>query len=365
MKYGRRYLQFNSLVFDTYDMIRDVDASQVKTKTSTTDRNYGHGRYVAFKKKSQYIDESTISMTLRLHMKKMPCETRPFYRRYVVGELMKPGVLWAVQNNELIWTFAYVSNYNEQPTTESDTLEIDIDFVLYQGIWHKADKQKTFLLPYDVCLFMECKGYKDIQPCKDVRIGDCCTSCLDRRTDKLLEEGCECCCCDEITKDMALCYYTDELQSFYNECDPTGYQVVYDCQKGEKFFGDKYLGQKICNDVSCNESVIAGTFYADTDIPTTGISLIITGTMHNPWITINGNTNIIEGDYEGALVVKPNGDIYHVTDCCETLLDPSVWIRPTNMNYGWEVEQGNNGIVINMNTCCKGCVYIQLDNLTI
>ena len=112
--------------------------------------------------------------------------------------------------------------------------------------------------------------------------------------------------------------------------------------------------------------MISGRFYSETDIPTEDVTIIIDGKMHNPWITINGNTNIIEGDYEGALIIKSNGDVYYDNGCCEELLSPDVWVIPEQDNYGWTVNPGMNSITVMLNECCgRSCVYIQADAITI
>ena len=95
---------------------------------------------------------------------------------------------------------------------------------------------------------------------------------------------------------------------------------------------------------------------------------MIDGQTHNPQITINGNRNIIKGDYD-RLFIKSNGDVYSETKnkCCKQLLDPSVWVIPTmDDEYGWTIQQGENSLIIDRGTCCgNACAYIQADNLTI
>lgn len=358
MIYRRRYLQFNDFVFDGYDMISEDSNTSVSFKANTTERSFGHGSYTVFKRPYMFAKEASVSMTLRLAMKKLPCEYRDFYRDFAVSELTKAGKLWAVQNNQIVWAYAYLSNYGEQRDVSINTTEIDVEFTLYEGIWHKADRHRTFLLPYDVCTLFDCKGFKKPTSCND----DCCNACVDsKHTQKKL---C-CCCCEDITKDMALCAF-DDVQDLYAECT-SGYQIYYDCRKGAELFGEKSYGERICTKDICNDNMIAGRFYSNTDIPTTAVDIIISGTMHNPFVTINGNTNVIEGDYEGDLVIKSNGDVFLSTGCCETLQDPSVWSIPDGQEYGWTINQGENSIVVNLNSCCVGktCVYINADAITI
>lgn len=168
---------------------------------------------------------------------------------------------------------------------------------------------------------------------------------------------------------MALCYHMDDLASYYG-CD-TPYQVIYDCERAERYLAEKYFGQKVCVEDLCDDSVISGQIYSDTEIPTEDVTVILTGKMRNPWITINGNTNIIEGEYDGDLIIRPNGDIYYNeggSDCCEPeSLDPTVWTIPEGNTWGWEIKPGNNSVMVHLNECCVGatCMYVQYDAIAL
>ena len=365
MIYERRYLQYNNLVFDGYDMISDFN-SEASFKGSSTEISYGHGSYRPFKANYLFVRERTVNMTITLKMKKIPCEYREYYVRFAMEELAKPGILWSIRNNELYWAVAVTENVAEVINNRKDIYEIDVSFIIPGGIWHKADKQKTFLLPYDVCLFMECKGYKTLHPCKESAGGDCCESCAEEKISE--KANCFCCCTNDLTPDMALCYHEDELQEFYT-CN-TPFQLVIDCDAAEKFNHDEYFGQRLCTEDGCESSVIAGQIYSETEIPTEDVTVVLKGKMTNPWITINDNTNIIKGEYDGTLVIKSNGDVYYITgeDCkCETLLDPTVWVIPSGEEYGWTIYPGTNRVVINLNNCCQGvaCVWIQHDAIAL
>lgn len=362
MIYKRRYLQFNDLVLDSYDML-DESPHNAEFKSESQEYGFGHGSYAPLKRNYMFVREQEVSLSITLAMKKLPCEYRQFYKQFAVREATKPGKLWAIVNNEIMWAYAQPTSYSESEDVKKDHYRIELDLLLPDGVWHKADKLKTFLVPYDVCTFMECLGYKEVNPCEYIT-DDCCDDCKRKTADTVIDEDC-CCCCEELTKDMALCMHKD-LQTLYNECTPS-YQFVYDCRKGQEFFGDKYLGEKLCAKNSC-ENVISGHFYSSTEIPTTGMTIVIDGSVHNPQISINGNKNIIKGDYD-RLFIHSNGDVYSETKnkCCRTLLDPSVWVVPTlNDEYGWTIHQGENRLVIDRGSCCgMACAYIQMDNLTI
>ena len=361
MFYEKRYLQFNDLVFDGFDMISDYD-EPIQYKGSSTARSYGHGSYRAFKSDYLYVSERQVNMTITLFLKKIPCEYRKFYVQFVEQELGKPGRLWAIKNNTILWAFAAVNNIRPVNNGKQHELVYDVEFVIPGGVWHKADTAKTFVLPYDVCSLMDCKGFEEHTSC------DCCGSCSDNKLYKDMRDRCGCCCDEDLTRDMALCNHLDELQKFYG-CD-TPYQLVYNCEVAERFSNERALGQRLCVNDICTDSVISGQIYSDTDIPTEDVTITLVGDMKNPWITINGNTNIIEGEYHGKLIIESSGDVYYQQgECCEAeLLDPSVWSIPSGNDYGWTIYPQLNSVTVYMNMCCSqsgtACVYIDHTGIT-
>lgn len=354
MIYKRHYIQFNDLVFSEYDMIAEDDTS-ISYKSNDTEYGFRHGAYSPFKKEGGLVSPSSVSMTIRLEMKKLPCDVRKYYMDFVLTELNKQGKLWAVRNNTLIWAYAYVSEKTELAEARRDTLEIDVDFTLPEGIWHKADPQRTFLVPYDNCDFMDCYDYQDIKPCLT---GDCC------HCGKPSGEQCNCCECDSLTKEMALCYYGDDLQDFYS-CHGAGYKVIYNCLAAERFFNSDtdHIGQKICNG-DCG-GVVTGRFYSDTVIPTDGVRITIYGKVKDPMIEINGNTNIVRGTYE-HMTINPDGSVYSMPNGCGACLaDVEAWEIPSGNDYGWFVHSGYNDLTIFPGDCCGTvCAFIEVDAIT-
>ena len=358
MFYDKRYLQFNNLVFDGYDMISSTDEQTTYKESQAQSYSYGHGSYQPYKSDFMYVNSGSVSMTLTFHMKKIPCEDRPWYLNFIDQELGRPGKLWAIRNNEVMWAYANVRSKHPITTNEAFKAEYDIEFTLPEGIWHKADKQRTFVLPYNVCTMMECKGFEPYDPCCS------CDGCEERKMWESFQDRCFCCCVDDISEDMALCYHMKEIQKFYG-CE-TPFQLVYSCTHAEKFKHEDFLGRRICVEDICDSNLIAGRFYSDTDIPTDDVTVILKGKAHDPEITINDNTNIIKGDYDGTLRIEPSGDVYYTTDDgCETLLDPSVWQIPKGQNYGWTVYPQSNSVIVKLNECCGAtCVYIDSDSIT-
>lgn len=351
MIYRRHYVQFNDLVFDDAEMITEQETS-ISFKTIQHEYTFKHGAYSPFKNSSVLAGPGTVSITIKLDMKKLPCDVRRFYPQFAVTQLTKPGKLWAVYNNTLIWAYASLDSYALVEDTRKNKLLMDVDFALHEGIWHKADKQKTFLMPFDKCDFMDCYGYRDLNPCKK----ECCQC----PTNPVF---CECCECNEVFKEMALCYF-DDLQDFYARCG-SGTRIVYNCLAGNKFFGgfdgSEYIGQKFCTDCGA----IYGMFYSDTEIPTRGVKITLHGEFADPLITINGNTNQIKGSYNGELVISADGSVVYRDDCCEEDISVNNWVVPKGMEYGWEVHPGNNSLRVEVSGCGVVCAYIEIDALTI
>lgn len=358
MIYERHYLQYNELVFDQYDMV-EAESSSVSFKQFDSEYGFTHGSYSPQKQRGGLIKASSLSLTLKFEVNKLPCSQRPYYMDFVKTQLTTQGRLWAVENNTLIWAFAEIVNFDMQYTGKRDYFEVDVNFFLREGFWHKADKQKTFLLPYDVCDFMDCYPYHDINPCSD---GNCC-NCNEPPQDPICE------CCDCLSKEMALCYHTKEMQNLYAICG-SGYRFVYDCEAADRFFDDFYgaehPGQKFCS--GCEGGYISGLLYSDTDIPTDGIKITLHGKFKNPRININDNANIISGTYDGVLEIFPDGSVYYNSEGCEGCTDPlavSKWVIPEGNTYGWTVNPGNNKFMVDINECCISCAYVEVDARTI
>lgn len=362
MRYDRRYVQFNDLVFDHVDMI-SADDLTVSFKRNDTPYTFKHGSYVPHRSRGVLAEASNFSMTITLKMKKLPCEIRKYYADFVRTQLAQVGRLWAVSNNKLIWAWAELQSFGEAQNVKKGTIEYDVDVYLPEGIWHKADGKKTFLHPWDVCDFLLCYGYQDIDTC------DCCSTCGDTK-----DAGCLCCECNGLTEDMALCHHLDDLQSYYG-CEAE-FRIVYDCEAAERFNDSisNYLGQKFCTETG----LISGLLYSNTDLESDYVKIRIHGHVVDPEITINGNTNIITGEYDN-LLINPDGSVQYWYDCdeCKTIYTAEVgaWVVPREdgMTYGWKIKPGNNSIRIDTGYCCDctddcchaTCAYIETDPITL
>lgn len=353
MRFNRQYIQYNDLVFD------EVYADDAVASFKTFENEYGssHGSYFPIKRKGGLLRASSVTMTLTFRMRQLPCELRPFFPDFVKEQLSTQGKLWAIQNGTLMWAYASMLSHYERMNTFLDTYEVDVEFFLSEGVWHKADKQRTFLMPSDPCDMMDCYDFQEIQPC---RTGDCCNCGPEP------QEACNCCeACDEVSKEQALCYHLDEIKGYV--CGRPSFKAVINCTAAEKYFGDflsdERMGQKFCS--TCGD-IIAGKFYSETVLPTDGVKITLHGKFHNPYIEINGNGNYIKGDFDGVLEVYGDGQAYFGTEACGMCeqLPVSTWIIPEGMDYGWTIEPRKNKVIIDGGACCTYCAWIEEDPIT-
>ena len=359
MIYRRHYLQFNDLVFGEYDLIDENDYD-VSFKSSTTE--YGgrrHGSYMPMKG-GLVLKEGRVALALTFEMKRLPCDAREHYIDFIKQQINVPGKLWAVENNTLIWAYAQLDGYSPSVRSRRDTLSAVLDFTIPEGVWHKADKLKTFVLPYNPCDFMYCFKYEDTDPCKN--FGVCC-ECEEEVQDGLKTNCCDC-ECDNVSPELALCYFND-YQGLY-KCHME-YKFVYDCESAERFFNDKvgniFIGQKM----SSRNGVISGKLYANTDVDTSDITIKLHGQLHDPYIEINGNGNVIKGDYNGTLIIRPDGSVYAGSSDCDacSLVEVENWYIPEGNEYGWVIHPGYNKVKVMNNSCCGAITaYFDIGLLT-
>lgn len=417
MIYTRRYVQYNDLPFDNYEMLRSWDDTTVKFKQDSSQYTFKHGSYTVFKSEEMLVEETNVSMTVLLEMQRLACDKASYYRKFVLNEFSKPGKLWAVQNGELVWAYAYPSSMSEASSVSvANGIQIDIDFTLYEGIWHKANAFTTFLEPYDICELFEYKTTPN--QCEEYnkrKNFDCCIDCIPDLTKKdrgtceckeITEEvenpcGCkdecgniitstvvvgkECDCkCKELVESKPTLF--DEtcgcdcgknsnrknlcevnMSLFYGQsgCSTTGYKIVEDCSVWERESGEP-IGTKFRAEACSN--YLSGKVYSNTDVNTTDYEIIVTGTFHNLYIEVNGNGNVIEGDYSGSLKVRGDGTAWILNGDCgwEELPVSSITI-PEGNELGYTFTPEWNQFKIDAGECdCNETLtaYINIDNIT-
>lgn len=398
--YTRRYVQYNDLPFDNYEMLRSWDDTTVKFKQESSSYTFKHGSYVAFKSEEMLVEATSVSMSILFELRRLPCDKRVMYRKEILDKISKPGKLWAIQNGELVWAYAYPSNYSEAASVSiADSFMVDIDFTLYEGIWHKANAYTTFLEEYDLCEDMEykkttdqCKEYlerknfnccndclPDLKPSKGKCECECkaeekdfcgCAVCTDYTreckctppgTTTLFED--DCCGCRKNRKNLC---DVDIASVFYgvSGCSTTGYKIVEDCSSYTNETGEP-IGTKVRGE-ACN-NYMSTKVYANTDVDTTDYEIVVTGVFHNLYVEVNGNGNVIEGDYEGSLKIRGDGTAWILNDCGWSELPASVITIPEGNELGYTFHHGWNNFKVDAGDC--NCVktltaYINIDNIT-
>ena len=356
---NRRYVQFNDLIIDDSEMLSSADLSG-GFKTQSISYGFGHGSYVAFKRETQFSTAQSLSIELKFNNRKHRGIASEQYRAFIAHNLARPGRLWAVQGNTVLWAWAFATNFGEAYSYERQTFSMDVDFTLYEGVWHKADKRRVFLKPYDSCEYLDGFDLRDADNCDD-----CCTACMAKT-----EAPCPVCLagCDFLSAEHSLCEADKAtLDEFYGHCGG-GYSLAYNCFAGSRIWGcETMLGQKLCKADTCN-SLIAGTLYSDTTLETDGVTVTLDGVFYNPTITINGNSMRILGEYDGRLIIEPSGSIYFQTsECCAAEpLDLDLLEIPDGSHFGFTAHHGSNSVVVETNNCCDmACIYIHVDSITI
>lgn len=353
----RTYIQFGDLVFD-YDGIYDSAKYSQDTKTETTDYSWRNGSYVSIKKDNgvQLLKEASLSLTLVFDYKLYRREDRRYLRDWVFLNLRKVNRLWAIQDNHLIWAYAYASSYSEAYTKFKHTFSIDVDFKIPEGVWHISDPHNTFLIPYDSCIYIDEQDFQD-DSCKE-----CCIDCSQGK-----EETCNDCLseCGDIDRGSSLCAI-DKRQLFHEfmQCGHS-WKVVYNCTKGKQIFGDDTLGTKICKKDICI-TTLAGKFYSNTLIDTDMVDVVLNGKWQDPTIDINGDKLTLKGDYEGRLHFYSDGTVTWRCDACSKEEEISANKISYEGNFGFNVHHGYNRIKVSgACDCGMNCAWIHVDELTV
>ena len=359
---NRKFIQFNDLVIDNYEMLGSADLSG-GFKMQSQSYSYGHGSYAPQKTRQHFSREQSLSLTLHLDYRKLQRDQRKFYKDYIRLNIIYSGKLWAIEGDQLIWTQAYVNDFSETYTMDRHTVSLDLSFVLYEGFWHKADTRKVFLQPYRACHFLDTLNFQESNECQE-----CCSACHTPRLvpcPKCVSE------CQFLSAEYSLCHLKDQVaHDFYNHCGPS-YQIIYNCEAGRKIWGDELMwGHKLCKVDTC-KTVIAGQFYSDTVLDTKKVTITLTGTWIDPIITINKNSMQLLGHYTGVITITSEDEIFYLekgTECCEGEVEINIdQLLPLEGNTFWfTIHHGMNSVLVENGGCCDmACVYIKEDRITI
>jgi hypothetical protein len=356
---NRQYLQFNHLVFDGYKMLSTYDSS-ASFKRNSIPYSFFHGSYSPLRR-SPYVQEQVLTLSLVLDIDKLRCdEDVNKYKNFVKYNLSRPGLLWAVDSGRIIYTRAYVTDYDEVYEINNGTVDIDVSFVLYDGIWTFADEMKVFLQDYTPCNFIDCTGFISDNPLEYVDTCGCCCDLPMIEANTCQSCGCE---CESITQ--GVCGLGKQVITGLTQACYPAYKIIYDCEKGNQVYGyEKMLGKQYCK--TCNEpDVIAVSYESGTILDTNTIVITLEGYVKNPVLTINGNMLIINGEYDGTLTIDVAGQVYFTDSCCNTeLIPPDDIIIPNGSTLGFTIKNGHNSIIMETNNCCETvCMYVKVNEI--
>ena len=353
----KRYVQFNDLVIDSADMLTSASYKQ-DTKTETEEYSYGHGSYYRLPRPMQFLTEAELSITLHIDYRRVPREQRKFLKSFINMQLLKGGKIWAIQDNQLLWANAFVSSFGEEYTHYKGFYSVDVDFVLPDGIWHIADRQSTYLVPYDSCNFLDEYDFREQENCADCGCNNC----------GIAEPNNDMCWDACLEKENSLCSIygnngngIENIYTIFQNCG-ISYKIVYDCESAKRLFNGN-LGVKLSKEDVC-KSVIAGRVYSRTILDSDNVEITLTGHWQNPTIQINDTTMTIDGEYDGTLKIHADGTVeYADKDCCKY---EYVDLDNVHMDdYSFTIHHGENKVIVDGGcSCSSGSIYIKAEEFT-
>lgn len=295
--YPRIYIQYNDLVFSGMSSVTSADLSG-DFKISTTEYPFQSGSYYggSFKNGDLVMSEQDLSLSLELPFIRLTRLQALDYHNYIMYNLSKPGRIWAIDTGGiLIWAWAIPKHppYTEYSSSNGKTLSMNMDFLLPEGIWYKANTYNVFLQDYSLCDFKDCFGT------------DCSHSCNAQKPNENTKARLWC----DVTECMNWCHI---CWNPYDNCE-TPYRIIYNCNRGEEYYGTKTWGQEFMGDENC----LSGNFCSNT-IRTAKVQATLVGKYKNPKVTINDTTIQVMGTYDGRLVFTTDGKVlYYESDGCD------------------------------------------------
>ena len=359
----RRFIQYNDLVFKGTRSINGTPSETITTKYGSTEYLLRHGSYVTAQDTQLLIKEDKISLDLAIETTNWDLETVKAHVDFIKEQLITRGKLWAIDTGgTLIWANVLLDSYTptyEWTYRDDGAICFQVEFNNYSGVWHKADGNTTFLLPYELCswtsMLANCFYNSDCDNCENtawVERGFC--------------ENCALQCC-ELGDAEPLCSLRGDIEeSFFSQCDSV-YRVVHNCELGRNMLGsEKLWGQAFCD--TCIEDIFTTKFYADTVLKSRNITVTLYGEFENPEITINDTKVKLEGKFtKGYLSVSSDGRIYEIEQAVELQCEPTE-ISNTVLTLcdgkWWTVEKGFNQLIVQGITSSHFCAFINYERLT-
>lgn len=384
----KRLLQFNQIPFAFGEITGPAYTVSFKGESQPYTNN-AHGSYFPTLGESGILESSTFRASFDIDFRKLGCEDKVRYARFIKRELAKSGKLWAVQNaTELLWTNARVTDIIEEvddPGTK-DMFRFSVTFELIDGYWRLAKRTRTFLCEYCPNRFEDF----DTQYCNDLYdyYGLCdsdgrvcglpCNYSIDTKGDY---EGCKwkpLCFFplynDRITKDEnGMPLYVPSLYNMFGVNCSNQYYIRYDCDLEKSWFcHDGWWGRKWRLDTKAEINTTPITFCSRTDLPTDKVRVRLVGKFINPSVTINGDTLTIptpenSDGMDGAITIGYGTEVLYSRnkrDPFDNAQDISYLCQRTNTPM-FELQAGSNSAIVKGNVFGKDAqVYIDSVDIT-
>lgn len=359
----RRFIQYNDLVFNGTRSINSSPSETITTKYGSTEYLLRHGSYVTSQDAQLLIKEDRITIDLAIETTNWDLETVKAHVDFIKDQLITRGKLWAIDTGgTLIWANVILESYTptyEWSYRDDGAILFQVEFNNYSGVWHKADGNTTFLLPYELCswtsMIANCFHNSDCISCENTAW-----------TERGFCEDCASQCCD--LKDAEpLCALRGKVEeSFFSQCD-SSYRVIHNCELGRSLLGDERLwGQAFCD--TCVDEIYTTKFYADTVLKSRNITVTLYGMFENPEITINDTKIKLNGKFDkGYLSISSDGKLYEFEKQSDLQCDPTE-ISNTVLDLcdgkWWTIEKGYNQLIVQGIESEYFCAFINYERLT-
>ncbi|MCL2864542.1 MAG: hypothetical protein FWE25_03265 [Lachnospiraceae bacterium] len=331
------------------------------TKVTTSPLFNQHGSLYKTNRVEALQAEQSLSISITIDVRKLGKYDRELYKRFVLSQFARHGILYAIDGMELIYTLALVRGVPEVYSNTPNSVTIDVDFTLPWGYWVTADPRTIFFQRYDLCDWNEYFCLRGLEPCVEC---DC--LCVPKSDDRC---RCDACLsrCDYIKIENSLCVRGwDALRTFVMDCE-SRYRIIMDCSARDRLWHriEDLYDFSFCRRLS-ESYLIATTFIGQTTITTNRVTMFLDGEFIDPIITLNSTTFKINGHFNGRLVIKDGLTVQYIGRCGEicTVDIPQDDIE-IQSGFRLYVQQGSNSVRINTGECNIGsCVRIRYQAMT-
>lgn len=359
----RRFVQYNDLVFDGTESINSAPSESISTKYSSTEYLLKHGSYVSTQSQQVLLKDDKITIDLAISTIDWDMDIVQAHVDFIKEQLVTRGKLWAIDTGGiLIWAEVILDSYTptyEWSIRDDGYIVFSVEFTNPSCTWKKADGHTTWFMPYELCSYtaMLANCFKNAD----------CDSCTNPAEN--LQGFCSSCdalCCD-LDDAVSLCEMRGDIEKdFFEKCN-SKWRIVHNCQLGRDAFGDEKLwGQAFCD--VCIDGTFVQRFYADTAIESKNVTVTLQGKFKDPEIFINGDSVILEGEYDGFIQISSKGQVTYFSDMempeCQERNRVSNSKLTLCTKRWWRVHRGDNEIFVRGVKSKNMCVFVNYERLT-